>query len=100
MGMIQGSPGYVYFIASENGLTKIGCASDVDRRINQLRVNSPSKLVLALSFNVEDAPALEKIFHNYFCDSKKHGEWYELSPYDLIDLVDRIDREEENREEM
>ena len=92
VGMIQSSPGYVYFITADNGLTKIGCTASVERRLNQLKINSPSKLVLALSFETDDAPGLEKTIHNSFSDKRIRGEWFELTPYDLIDFVDQINK--------
>jgi hypothetical protein len=74
---------HVYLIRAANSLYKIGFASNIERRFNTLRAQSPIPLELVLHFNGENARELERELHDKFSDKRHHGEWFELSDEDL-----------------
>lgn len=68
----------VYFIQSEYNLwVKIGYG-EPEKRISHMRSGSPVALRLVASTHA-GGEALEKALHYRFKDSRKHGEWFELT---------------------
>jgi hypothetical protein len=91
---------YVYLIRADNGLYKIGLTSNIERRFNTLRAQSPIPLELILYVNGENARELERELHDKFSDKRHHGEWFELSDENLAyirtqDVVYKMTRGEE-----
>ena len=76
----------IYFIQSEeNQLIKVGYSSHIDQKLNQLRANSPSKLVL-LSTTSGDKKS-EKRLHNLLNCSLSHADWF-LPTDDVLKIVE------------
>lgn len=70
----------VYLIATESGsATKIGVAADPEKRLKDLQVGNPERLVLTFEVWAEDvdqAKELERRFHEQLSDYKIRGEWF------------------------
>lgn len=77
----------VYFIAADNGLVKIGFASDFRSRLGRLYNGSPVPLTpLAV---VRGGRVEEREYHARFKLWRRHGEWFELTD-ELEEEIDRI----------
>lgn len=84
---VQALPSYyprcgVYFVAGGDGLVKIGCASDVNKRMTSLATGSPVPLRLIGWIPVKDLRAafrLEQDSHTVFRDFRAHGEWFRIA---------------------
>ncbi len=65
----------IYFVAyGDSGLTKIGYATHMGKRLSQLQVSSPECLtVVAL---IEGTNAQEKALHAALRSERKRGEWF------------------------
>ena len=75
--------GYVYLIASDVGLTKIGHAENVKKRFETLSVASPVKLNMVFSKRVRNRIFVENLLHSRFSDKRKLGEWFLLDTNDI-----------------
>lgn len=74
----------VYFVGPQDGPVKIGYASDLRARFNDLKYMSPSPIhVWAF---VHGAMALEKQYHARFKSCRLHGEWFDRT----AELVEEI----------
>jgi T5orf172 domain len=69
---------YVYFVQGEKtGLLKIGCSSDVQRRLRDMQGGSPDVLRVIKVFGpICQAYRIEQAFHDAFTEHRKHGEWF------------------------
>jgi len=77
----------VYFIAAENGLVKIGFASNWLDRLGKLCCGSPVPLTpLAL---IAGGRTEERDYHERFSAWRRHGEWFELTD-EMEAEIDRI----------
>jgi hypothetical protein len=59
-------------------------------RLKELQTGSPSPLILVgmlMAPNREIAHATEQFFHNCHADSRKHGEWFKLSPWYAVGVL-------------
>ena len=83
MGIIQDIPGWVYFLAADNGLTKIGCTSNINQRMRQLTNLLPLKTNLVLTLETENCTEWEKFFHDLFETRREDGEWFRLNQEDI-----------------
>jgi hypothetical protein len=71
---------HVYFIEAEGlNRVKIGSADDARKRLAQLQVGCPSKLVLRGVLHTDDATQLERIFHRDFAGQRVQGEWFKVN---------------------
>jgi hypothetical protein len=77
--------GFVYLLASENGLTKIGSTNNLDRRIGEIRAMIPVDVTLVNSIYSSDYQRIERELHTIFTNQRKwvKGEWFKLSPWDV-----------------
>lgn len=73
---------YLYLI-SGGGLTKIGIADDVKKRVKTLNLASPVQLEVIASFFVPNAMTVEGELHTRFKDKRVRGEWFDLSQSDI-----------------
>ncbi|KRN31137.1 GIY-YIG nuclease family protein [Liquorilactobacillus mali] len=83
------SQGYVYFLKSKNGLVKIGCTSNLGRRIKAIQAMNPEKLVLIGKIKTSKWYQLENEIHNFFKKYLIHGEWYDIKENNLMALQDK-----------
>lgn len=81
------SNSYVYFLGAENGLVKIGFASDYSMRISQLCCSSPVPLFPLAA--TRGGRVEEREYHRRFKDYRQHGEWFFLTD-EIEEEIDRI----------
>lgn len=83
----------VYFVANNEQndydalRVKIGLSKDVHARIRQLQTGSPYKLALMGWVIGSDDRPLEAELHERFADRHLHGEWFQLTPEDVLDEI-------------
>lgn len=71
----------VYVIrAEEVNRYKIGHASDIERRVRKMRVESPVHLTLIAHVPAWDAKKTERRLHKRFAEYRIRGEWFRESP--------------------
>lgn len=75
----QGGGGYIYLVAGESGLYKIGISKDVKKRFKGIQAQSPVQLSLIHHFYNEDYRVTEKLLHVYFAEQRQHFEWFDLT---------------------
>ena len=70
----------VYFITNGEH-TKIGIASDVERRLNNMQVSNPKEFELTTTLKPQNGGVkeLEKYLHAYYQEYNVSGEWFDLS---------------------
>ena len=66
-------------------LIKIGRAEKPKERLVSLQCGSSTKLNIAHVFDAN----IERELHVYFHDKRKHGEWFDVSPSDVILYVEK-----------
>lgn len=80
----------IYFVSAPNqGLIKIGKATDVNARLSSLRSGSPAELNLLAQ--VRFFPELEKFLHKQLKEHKSHGEWFKATDEVLAVVEAAID---------
>lgn len=70
----------VYFISDGNGNCKIGIASNIVSRLNNMQVGNAKKLsVLHIEYfdSISDAKDREKLLHSKLSQFRVSGEWYQ-----------------------
>ncbi|RYG73194.1 GIY-YIG nuclease family protein [Lentibacillus lipolyticus] len=77
--------GYVYFVReSGNCLIKIGKARDPERRIsNDFGTLMPYDFETVHLIYSDNYHRTEYLFHQYFSDKRKKGEWFDLTDRDV-----------------
>ncbi len=98
--------GHVYVILHPLGYTKIGVATRVKRRVNEIQACSPIQLFVLGSKEVAKSYELEKYLHEEYRDFRTRGEWFKLSVVQIRELLDflqipepsELSLYEENRE--
>lgn len=80
---------YVYIIAAENGLFKIGKTTNIDNRLQQIKSANPIQCFLVGLIEAKDdnLDKLERLLHKMFKDKRIRGEWFALSKNDLLLLI-------------
>lgn len=82
--------GTIYFLAPMGGPIKIGFASRLMFRLNDLRLANPYPLELMAS--VEGPPSVERDYHRRFAAHRLHGEWFAPHP-EILAEIDRLNGE-------
>lgn len=86
--------GCVYLIqAGDMPRFKIGCAINPEKRIRELQTSSPVRLRLIGWKQSIDMVAEERRWHAMFHDTRRIGEWFDLSANQLVKLVARMKNE-------
>ena len=78
---------YVYFARAGNGLVKIGCSDQPERRLTQIGEWVPYKIELAAT--IAGTYDLEAALHRMFATSWSHLEWFHSTPQ-LNRLIDDV----------
>lgn len=80
----------VYVIHSTSGHFKIGYSKNPDTRLKQLQKTQgvyEYSLIQVIPFmNLEEARAFESGLHEDYKERRIRGEWFELTPKDLIEI--------------
>ena len=73
--------GYVYVIHDKqySGFYKIGRTVEANRRISEIRNTLPGESEIVAIIDTPDAPTLEWQLHQRYADSRKRGEWFDLT---------------------
>ena len=79
----QTAPGYVYLIAIETGLYKIGLTTTPESRMSGLSTGLPYELTLVHTIKCRDRFKIEKFFHEKFASKRVKGEWFALEKDDI-----------------
>lgn len=77
----------VYFIGSEGGPIKIGCALNVNNRLAALQCASPVRL--AILATTPGRTKVERAYHARFAAHRLHGEWFAPHP-DILTEIEHL----------
>lgn len=81
--------GSVYFVKTEGlNVFKIGhCTSDLNKRLDMLRIGNHLRLSFFGIINQLDALEIERRLHAQFASSRIRGEWFDLSEDEAIKAI-------------
>jgi hypothetical protein len=78
--------GLVYLIRG-GGFYKIGLTTDkLPIRHKQIGIKLPFKTEVVHTISTSDTSALEQYWHNHFARKRAEGEWFNLSPEDVMEF--------------
>jgi len=76
-------PGFVYLIKADNGVYKIGVATNVKNRLDRLDIVLPYALETIHTIQTDDMYSLELKLHRKFKSKRIKGEWFNLQLRDV-----------------
>jgi hypothetical protein len=96
--------GFIYLVENEStDLCKIGYSKDVFRRVADMQVSNPIKIIILYRYFTIDAPKLESDLHKYYKLQHLRGEWFKLTSYQknsFLSTASALDREIEKSVEL
>lgn len=72
------SPGFVYLMAGSCGLYKIGMSNNPTRRVREVQMESPWRVMLLHQWAVSEMLSAERVLHEKFAAKRVRGEWFAL----------------------
>jgi len=75
--------GYVYLIQSPTGAYKIGCARDINKRLQTFEVKLPFEVGFIHAIQSPVYKKIERDLHSRFAKKRINGEWFNLSDDDV-----------------
>jgi hypothetical protein len=80
---------YIYVIGPQNGLQKVGFATDPRSRLASIQTASPIDLVLHASIAVPfgQAHSVERLAHEMLAHCRARNEWFDTTPAEAIAAV-------------
>lgn len=82
---VSTAEGYVYLLKSGDHY-KIGRSKDVPGRINQIGTKLPLPVEFICSIKTSDCVAEERLWHATFQNKRTNGEWFALTPVDVLKI--------------
>lgn len=80
----------VYLLVNAENKYKIGFTNrDVQKRIKELQVGSPSEIRVVREYETPNARQIETILHRFMKSQRISGEWFDLSESEVFGFVDR-----------
>lgn len=83
--------GFVYVVSASGERHKIGVTLNPSKRLSQLNTGSPDVLSYAILADCKDIYRAEMELHQRYAGQRIKGEWFELSPADLVDIRRYLD---------
>jgi len=83
--------GFVYFLKLGR-LVKIGKSNGIHSRIASIKASLPFETEIIAVLKCKNKTIVEQIFHEYFQDKRKKGEWFRLDKEDieLIKIANKL----------
>jgi len=89
---IKNKSSSVYLITSCS-LTKIGIASDVNKRLGTLKGANASPVELTYSKEINNAAKIEKYLHNKYAENNVHHERFDLIEEQVQEIIEYLDKQ-------
>ena len=87
--------GYIYLVASSNGLFKIGRTINLHQRMWHLSVDHPEEeLALVYAVELQDQFNGERELHRKYRRKQVHGEWFNLDCGDIARILTQFQVDE------
>ena len=83
------SHGFVYLVKC-GPRHKIGVTSDMNRRMDQLRGQSPYPLEIVHYAQGHNNSAMESRLHQEYAEHRVHGEWFEFGPDQIAAVIEAM----------
>lgn len=81
------SAGYVYLIRAKTGECKIGCATNIEKRIAAFTVQPPFEYEVIHSFKADHMRKAESQLHEMYKSKHVKGEWFVLDDVDIEEIM-------------
>jgi len=87
----------VYLIKNGEDYFKIGYTSrNVERRLEELQVASPTKLEVIHQYKTDDPTLLESTLHRQYRHARMEGEWFKLAAEEIGTFIQMCSKIEHN----